>query len=400
MPLRGGSRSIPRKNLRPIAGRPLFAWSLEQVIDSGCFEQVCVSTDDREIRQAVTMAFGEKVAFAERSHITATDTASTESVMLEVQERIDFDVMCLVQATSPLTLAEDFQAARQRFESGVFDSLVTAVEQKRFLWSRDGTPINYDPRSRPRRQEFEGTFVENGAFYFTRARILRELRCRVGGRICIHPMAAEHFLELDEAADWERVEQLLLRRKRQSARSVLERTRALIVDVDGTLTDGGMYYGPDGESLKKFNTRDAKGLERLRDNGIRVCVVSAENSPAVAARMHKLGISDYHSGVRDKAALMERLARSWDLGLADIAYIGDDLGDLECLQRAGFSFCPSDAVPEVLQAVDRICTRPGGRGAVREVCDLILESQAGQRRLNPPPDALPKRRSVRSPRAK
>lgn len=378
MPLRGASKSIPRKNLLPIAGRPLFAWSLGQALESGCFAEVFVSTDCAGIRRAVAAEFGSRVKLIERSARTATDTATSESVLLEFQEKMEFDVVCLVQATSPLTQASDFLAARQRFEAGDFDSLLTAVELRRFLWSRDGTPVNYDPRSRPRRQEFPGLLVENGAFYFTKSGILKTTGCRLGGRIGIHTMAADHFLELDEPSDFEMLESLLLRRKRQTAETRLRKgIRALIVDVDGTLTNGGMYYGPEGEVMKKFNTRDARGLERLRGGGVRVCVVSAEASAATAARMKKLGIVEYYPGVDDKRAWLERIALGWGIGLEEMAYIGDDLGDLECIVRTGFSACPADAVPEVLRAVDYVCVKAGGRGAVREVCDLIVESRGG-----------------------
>lgn len=375
MPLRGGSKSIPGKNLRPIAGRPLFAWSLGQALASDCFSRVVVATDSGEIRAAVRDLFGDRVALVERSAETASDTAGTESVMLEFQAAAAaFDVLCLLQATSPLTLAADFLAARRSFEADNYDSLLTAVPLNRFLWSKSGTPLNYDPRKRPRRQDFDGgVMLENGAFYFTRAATLKATRCRLGGRVAVHPMPQEHLLEVDEPGDWDIID-LLLRRRGRPSRAAPAPIRALIVDVDGTLTDGGMYYGPEGESLKKFNTRDARGLARLRERGIRVGVISGERSPAVTTRMQKLGISDYHQGIEDKAGALQRMADSWGISLVEIAYVGDDTGDLACLRRVGLSCCPSDAVQEVRASVDHVCSRPGGAGAVREVCELILAS--------------------------
>jgi N-acylneuraminate cytidylyltransferase len=282
-------------------------------------------------------------------------------------------VLSLVQATSPLTLAEDFRAARRRFEAGNHDSLLTAVPLNRFLWSKDGTPINYDPRARPRRQDFDGgVMLENGAFYITRAAMLRQTRCRLGGSVAIHPMSQEHLLEVDEPADWDIIEGLLLRRRQRNRRYPDKLILGLVVDVDGTLTDGGMYYGPEGELLKKFDTRDAHGLASVRGHGVRVSVISGERSAAVAARMEKLGIRDYHPGVQDKAACLRQIAAAWKLDMTEIAYVGDDLTDLDCMREAGFSCCPSDATGPVRAAVDYICTRPGGAGAVREVCDLIL----------------------------
>lgn len=373
MPLRGGSKSIPGKNVRPLAGRPLFEWSLEAALESACFDAVYVSTDAPDIRDAVAAAFGDAVGFAERSAAASTDEASTEQVMLEFQAQAAFEVLGLVQATSPLTTAADFRAAKARFVDEGFDSLLTAVPFGRFLWSPDGRPLNYDPARRPRRQDFAGSCVENGAFYFTRAQVLREQGTRLGGRIGVHLMHPDTVHEIDEPADWDTVTRLLVTRRVDAER--WRRVRVLVVDVDGTLTDGGMYYGPDGEALKKFDTRDGKGLERVRAAGVQVCVITAEDSPAVAARMAKLGIEDYHAGVADKPALLARLLPAWSCAAADVAWIGDDLGDLEAMRQVGLACAPADASAAVRAAADYVCARSGGHGAVREVCDLIADAR-------------------------
>jgi N-acylneuraminate cytidylyltransferase len=373
MPLRANSKSIVDKNVRAIAGRPLFAWSLEQAIASQCFDEIYVASDSARIRDKVLDEFPAGVTVLDRSAETCTDTASTESAMLEFKQRAAFDVLCLIQATSPLTRAEDFIAAKQKFLNEHLDSLLTAVESKRFYWTADGTPVNYDPLKRPRRQDFAGCMMENGAFYFTRLEILEEFGNRLGGRIGIHEMAPETAIEIDDETDWIIVEQLLLRQKLMQSGAYAGQVKMLILDVDGTFTDGGMYYGPEGEALKKFNTRDAHGLQLLRKNGIGVCVMSSENSPAVAARMKKLGIEEYYPGVSDKLAQLKELASRKGIALQDIAYIGDDLCDLACLENVGFACCPADAVPEVLQKARYVCEHAAGHGAVREVCDLILK---------------------------
>lgn len=218
MPLRGSSRSIPSKNLRRLAGRPLFAWSLEAAVEAGCFDEIYVSTDSSEIGSAVEREFSSSVRVIGRPAETATDTASTESVMLDFQERVAFDVLCLIQATSPLTRAEDFRRAKQRFSEEGADSLLTAVESKRFFWTWDASPVNYDPANRPRRQQFRGLLMENGAFYFTRGATLRTCRARLGGKIAIYPMPDETGVEVDEPLDWLVAEHLVLERTRRSGR--------------------------------------------------------------------------------------------------------------------------------------------------------------------------------------
>lgn len=374
LPLRGGSKSIPGKNLRPMAGRPLYAWSLEAALDSNCFDAIYVASDSAAIRDDARARYGSRIEVVDRAPENATDTASSESVMQELADHIDCDVLALIQATSPLTQAEDFRAARIRFEQESLDSLLTGVEVKRFFWRPDGQPLNYDPAQRPRRQDFLGSVMENGAFYYTRRALFDATGVRLGGRIGVHVMDEACAAELDEPADWPHIEGLL----QQRSRPALESIRLLIVDVDGTLTDGGMYYDGNGEALKKFDTRDAKGMLMLRDAGVRVCVVTAENSAVVTARMRKLGITDYFPGVKDKLGWLNEHGTRWQIPLTQTAYIGDDLNDLQGLRAVAASFCPADAVPTVRRSVGHVCSASGGAGAVREVCDLIRAHVAQQ----------------------
>ena len=380
MPLRGGSKSIPNKNIRNIARRPLYEWSLEQALRSQCFDEIYVASDSEVIRNTVANRFPEAVTVIDRSAESATDTATTEVIMLEVQQRVKFDVMCLIQATSPLTSAEDFTHAKEKFISGSYDSLLSAVPFNRFLWDAEEKPINYDPAQRPRRQDAAVQYMENGAFYFTTSELLEKNRCRLGARIGIHIMQADTACEIDEPRDWEVVEQLLLGRNQTRAQHLFGQIDVLVVDVDGTLTDGGMYYSADGEALKKFHTRDGKGMERLAQQGVRICVISAEDSPAMAARIRKLGISDYHAGIKDKIKLLKAEASVWAVPLDRIAVIGDDLGDLELIEQVGVSFCPADAVAEIKTRVDYVCHANGGMGAVREACDLIYAANKDRNR--------------------
>lgn len=379
MPLRAGSKSIPRKNTKIIAGKPLFSWSLGEAVKADCFDEMVVATDCPETAALVKKMFRETVTVIGRSSASATDTAATEQVMLEYQEQADFDALCLVQATSPLTRAQHYREARTLFETGDYDSLVTVAPFRRLLWDRAGNPLNYDPASRPRRQDCSGVLVENGAFYFTRAQVLRTQRCRLGGAVAVYEMPEETLVEVDEPEDWLWVEELLLRLRRIGDDPELE-IRGLVVDVDGTLTDGGMYYFGRGEAMKKFDTRDAKGLELLRARGIRVAVITAENSAAVHSRMQKLQITEYYPGVSDKLPTLRAVARGWEIALANIAFIGDDVGDKQCLQAVGLAACPADAVGEIRACVDYVCAMGGGNGAVRELCDLILERHSDNER--------------------
>jgi 3-deoxy-D-manno-octulosonate 8-phosphate phosphatase (KDO 8-P phosphatase) len=160
-------------------------------------------------------------------------------------------------------------------------------------------------------------------------------------------------------------------------RERLEPIRLLILDVDGVLTDGLLYYGPSGEELKCFSVRDGLAIRLLRAAGIEVSVITGRCTQALAARCRDLGIADelVIQASRDKSADLDRIEQR--LGISDhqIAVMGDDLPDMPVLERAGFSACPADAVPEVAAVCDMVCGAPGGRGAVREVAELLLKAR-------------------------
>ncbi|HEV7666047.1 MAG TPA: HAD-IIIA family hydrolase [Chloroflexota bacterium] len=153
------------------------------------------------------------------------------------------------------------------------------------------------------------------------------------------------------------------------------RVRLLCVDVDGVLTDAGMYYGPDGEVLKKFNTRDAMGLQRVRDAGIGVAIISGEDSAIVHARAAKLLIDDVFVGAKNKRTAIDELCTRHGLDLQEVAFIGDDLNDLPALECVGLACAVADAAGPVLAAAHYVTTRRGGDGAVRELCEFLIAAQ-------------------------
>ncbi len=373
VPLRGGSKSIPRKNIRPIAGKPLCGWILEALLDVKEIDEVYISTDDDEIAK-VAQTISSEVHILKRPIELATDDASTESVMFHFADQVDFDVLITAQATSPLTTQQDINRGLDIFFKGGYDSLLTGVREKRFYWTdkgRTASPVNYDYRERPRRQDFEGWVMENGAFYITTRSILLETQCRLGGKIGMLEMDQKTGVEIDELSDWEVVESLLLQQKKHFLMKYVRNIRLLVVDVDGTLTDAGMYYSKDGEALKKFNTRDAKGLELIRKEGIMVSIMTSEDSDIVKARAEKLQIEHVFTGVKDKIVVLERICKELDVKMSEIAFIGDDLNDLSCIKNVGLGVCPADAVGEVKENALYVCRNEGGKGAVRELCDIL-----------------------------
>jgi 3-deoxy-D-manno-octulosonate 8-phosphate phosphatase (KDO 8-P phosphatase) len=153
------------------------------------------------------------------------------------------------------------------------------------------------------------------------------------------------------------------------------RVKLAVFDVDGVLTDGTLTYGPEGEALKTFSVHDGHGIVLLREAGVTCAILSARDSDIVRVRMKDLKVPHVLQGERDKRAGFERLLALTGMGADEVAYIGDDVNDLPVLKVVGLSACPADAAPEVRPAVHLVCAKPGGRGAVRELCELILKAR-------------------------
>ena len=216
IPLRIGSKGIPKKNIKKIAGKPLFEWVLRAALNAKHIDDIYISTESEEIMNEVE-ALGVGVKIIQRPAHLADDFASTEAVMLHALNQLASDYMVTIQATSPLLTQLDIDSACAQFAQAGHDSLLSAVRMKRFLWSEEGCPLNYDPEKRPRRQNFRGTLIENGAFYISDLTLLAETKTRLHGNIGIYEMPEDTFIELDSPADWLLVEQIMNERLSHAA---------------------------------------------------------------------------------------------------------------------------------------------------------------------------------------
>lgn len=170
-------------------------------------------------------------------------------------------------------------------------------------------------------------------------------------------------------------EALVLARISPAVRERAAAVRLMVFDVDGVLTDGSLYYGETGEALKRFHVLDGHGLRLLMEGGLQIALMTGRSGPIVARRAAELGISEVMQGVRDKGAALAELAQRSAVQLNQTGYMGDDIIDLPAMQRAGFAASVPNAPGYVSQAAHWIATQPGGSGAVRECCDLLLASQ-------------------------
>jgi len=347
IPARGGSKSIPLKNIKTFCGKPLIYWTISALQNANNIDRIVLATDSLEIKE-IALSFGlSKVVVFNRDNENASDTASTESVMLEYISKSNLskdDIFILVQATSPFTTSHDFDSALNMFRIGNYDSMISVVPNKRFYWNQNGQPINYDYCKRPRRQDFEGYFMENGAFYVNTVAGVLDCNNRLRGRIGYHVMPEFTGFEIDEPSDW-MICEMLMRQHVLSRRC--SSIKVFITDVDGVLTDTGMYYSEKGDELKKFSTLDGKGFELLRAKNINTAIITSENTAIVDRRAKKLKIDYLYQGVQDKLSVATEICRKENIELENVAYIGDDLNDIELLMNVGFAACPANAMKEV-----------------------------------------------------
>jgi N-acylneuraminate cytidylyltransferase len=356
-----------------MVGRPLFTWVLKEAIFSN-LDEIVVFTDDTNIITFVETHYqwSPKVKALLRNDQNATDTASTESALLEFSEKINqaFDVLCLLQATSPFTTSKTINQSLEAIQSNTYDATLTVVNTHRFTWNSNGTPINYDVFNRPRRQDFEGLLIENGAVYCTTKQAFIKSKNRVSGNIKLIPMPEESLYEIDSETDWQIAETLLIARLKSQKETT--KITHLVLDVDGVFTNGTITYTKEGEHTKTFDMRDGMGLEIIRELGVKVWVITSEASELVAQRMKKLKIENVFLNAKDKYALLYYLADKENIALGNIAYMGDDVNDLANMCSVGWSMAPQNATNMVKQHADMVLSRPSGNGAIREACDFIL----------------------------
>jgi len=379
IPVRGGSKSIPLKNIKLLNGRPLIYWTLDAAVNCAEINKVVVSTDSQEIKNVVEKYGSPRIEIINRSEEVSTDTASTESVMIEFVKNYDFENIVLVQATSPLLESGDITNGINKFFEDNIDSVLSVVRQKRFIWEERAlvvNAINYDPQYRPRRQELNGFLVENGAFYITSKEDLLSTECRISGNIAAVEMPEETYFEIDEPSDWTIVEGLLKKKaKSESNDHVIKKIKCVLTDSDGVLTDGGMYYSENGDELKKFNTKDGMGFKLLRESGIMTGIITGENIELVRRRAEKMKVDEVYLGIQDKMKILDEICSKYNLKYDEIAYIGDDINDLEVIKTVGLGCTVNDGMECVKEVANVITKAKGGEGAVREVVEIILKAR-------------------------
>jgi len=200
VPIRSLSKRIKHKNIKLFNGKPLFYWCLNE-LNSSKIERIIISTDSHAYIEIIEEFKFNKVEFSLRSEKNATDTSSSEEVLIEVIEKFDLDDdIFFCQITTPFLSVHDIDKAIEFYEK--YDSVISVVEQNRFIWDESGTPTNYDLQNRSRSQDFESYFVENGSFYINSSSNIQRDKCRLSEKIGLFKMNKFSYFEIDDLEDW------------------------------------------------------------------------------------------------------------------------------------------------------------------------------------------------------
>lgn len=377
LPVRGGSKGIPDKNIKLFSGKPLVYWTLSELEKTNSIDKIILATDSLKIMNVVESFNFKKVQIFHRSSENASDTSSTESVILEYLDKEDInkdDNFMLVQATSPLTTKIDYSESLDLFLSGGNDSVLSCARIKRFFWDDQGKPMNYDFKKRPRRQDFEGALIENGALYISKVKDILKHQNRISGNIGVYIMPEFTAVEIDEEEDWI-IAESLMRKYILSDNKKTKNIKLFVSDVDGVMTDAGMYYSERGDELKKFNTHDGMAFQILREHGLKTAIVTSEETNIVKLRAEKLKVDYLFQGKKHNGKLdaVKKICISEGIDLENVAYVGDDINCFELLSNVGYAACPSDALDKIKSIPQiNILSKKGGEGVVREAVSKIL----------------------------
>ncbi len=377
IPARGGSQGVPGKNLRRVGGISLVARAVRAACAADSITQVYVSTDDPRIAaEARTVGSG----VIDRPAELAGDLASSESALLHALQVLDHDdrpvdVLVFLQCTSPFVAASDLDAAVGLVLADAADSVFSAVENHAFLWRPETdrvVGVNHDPGHRQRRQDRDPEFRETGGFYAFRADRFAAVGHRFFGRTAVVAVPELTALEIDTEADLAVAGALA---PILDPRSTLLDVAAVATDFDGVHTDDRVLVDQHAVEAVRVSRGDGLGVSLLREAGVPFVIVSKERNPVVGARAAKLGV-DVLQGVDDKVLALAGWLDRRGLPAGQVAFVGNDVNDLPVMAAVGWPVAVADAHPEVLRAARLVLTRAGGRGAVREVCDLVLAARS------------------------
>src|SRR5512138_2936242 len=397
IPARGGSKGIPRKNIRLFAGYPLIAWSIAAAKQSSAVTRVIVSTDDPEIA-AVAREHGAETPFLRPSELAqdnTTDLPVFEQALAWLEEHEGYRPEILVQLrpTSPIRPKDCVDNAVKILldheDADCVRGVVPAGQNPHKMWHFAGPdqPLKpllevdgiAEPYNAPR-QTLPPVYWQTGHIDAIRVSTIQQKKSLTGE--VIYPLVIDprYTVDIDNLSDWVKYEALAMSGLEmvtpgKAKRPQPDKVDLIVCDFDGVLTDNRVWVDRDGrESVAAFRS-DSIRVKDLRGAGIELMILSSEVDAVVAARARKMGVEAVQGVAHEKGSVMREVLEQKNIKAENVVFVGNDLNDLSCFDVAGWSVAVADAYPEVLRTADFVLTRPGGHGAVRELIDLLLSKK-------------------------
>src|SRR5215216_2444700 len=401
IPARGGSKGIPRKNIRNFAGYPLIAWSIAAAKQASCVTRLIVSTDDEEI-SAVARAYGAETPFlrpAELAQDQTTDLPVFEHALqwLEENEGYQPEIVVQLRPTSPIRpkgmLDHAIHILFEHSDADCVRGVVPAGQNPFKMWrfDREDKPIKplltvdgiAEPYNAPR-QILPLVYWQTGHIDAIRVSTIKQKKSLTGD--VIYPLVIDprYTVDIDNLSDWAKYETLANGGLEMvtpgtpylAKRPMPEKIHLVICDFDGVITDNRVWVDQDGTETVAAYRSDSIRVKDLRAVGIDVLILSSEPNRVVEARARKMGVDAIHGiALHDKGRVMREVLEQKNIKAENVIYIGNDINDLPCFEVAGWSVAVADAYPEVIHAADYVLSKAGGHGALRELCDLILKTR-------------------------
>lgn len=394
IPARGGSKGLPGKNVYDFAGYPLISYSIAAAKQAKSVTRVVVSTDDEEIA-AVARQFGAEVPFMRPNEIAQDHSLDIETFehalrWLADHENYHPDYVIQLRPTSPLRPPEMIDACvalmEHNPEAESIRGVVPAGENPFKMWLMEETgncmtPLlkveGLDESYNSPRQKLPKAFWQTGHIDVIRPSVILEKKQMSGWPILAYHVDPRYTVDIDNLETLKKAEQLVLSaafpivRPGETKRCFPAKVSLLALDFDGTLTDDRVWVREDGMETVAAHRGDGMGISLLLKAGIQVIVISKERNPVVTARCRKLNIPVVQ-GVDDKPTVLMRYLSENNISSQEVIYLGNDINDIPVFPLVGLGVVVADAHPQARTQADLILTKPGGHGAVRELCDMIL----------------------------
>ena len=397
IPARGGSKGIPRKNIKLFAGYPLISYSITAGLQSKYVTRTIVSTDDEEIAQ-VAREWGAETPFlrpAELAQDHTTDLPVFQHVLswLKEHEQYTPDLVIQLRPTSPIrprTCIDDaVKLLLSHPEADSVRGVVPSGQNPYKMWRLNGseqpmTPLLTlegvaEPYNSPR-QILPPTYWQTGHIDVIRPEVIIEQNSMSGKTILPYIIDSRYTVDIDTPFDWERYEWLVrnggldMVDPASKRRKLPQKISLVVMDFDGVITDNRVWVDEQGFERVASSRGDSMGMHLVRKAlPIEFMVISTETNPVVTARCKKIGVEVYQ-GIWQKVDVLREALQQKNIPPEEVVFIGNDVNDLGCFREAGYAVAPADAEEEVKRSADLVLHRNGGNGAVREFCDLILQT--------------------------